>query len=30
MIGIIEGIANVIILEFISRTNNNILEIEKV
>jgi cobalt/nickel transport system permease protein len=30
MIGIIEGIVNVIILEFISRTNNNILEIEKV
>jgi ABC-type Co2+ transport system permease subunit len=30
MIGVIEGIINVVILEFISRTNNNILEIEKV
>lgn len=30
MIGIIEGIINVIILEFISRTNSDILEIEKV
>ena len=30
MIGIIEGIINVIILEFISKTNNTILEIEKV
>lgn len=30
MIGIIEGIINIVILEFISRTNNSILEIEKV
>ena len=30
MIGVIEGIVNVIILEFISRTNPTILEIEKV
>ncbi len=30
MISIIEGIVNIIILEFISRTNNSILELEKV
>ena len=30
MIGIIEGVANILILEFISKTNNSILEIEKV
>ncbi len=30
MIGIIEGIINIVILEFISRTNNSILEIEKI
>lgn len=30
MIGVIEGIINVIIIEFLSRTNNTILEIEKV
>jgi cobalt/nickel transport system permease protein len=30
MVGVIEGIINIVILEFISRTNNSILEIEKV
>lgn len=30
MVGIIEGIINIVMLEFISRTNNSILEIEKV
>lgn len=30
MVGIIEGIINIIILEFISKTNSSILEIEKV
>lgn len=30
MIGVMEGIINIIILEFISRTKNDILEIEKV
>jgi len=30
MIGVIEGIVNIIILEFISKTNNSILELEKV
>lgn len=30
MVGVIEGILNVLILEFISRTNKSILEIEKV
>ena len=30
MIGIIEGVANILILEFISKANNSILEIEKV
>jgi cobalt/nickel transport system permease protein len=30
MVGVIEGIINIVILEFISRTNNFILEIEKV
>lgn len=30
MIGIIEGIINIVILEFISKTNNSILEIEKI
>lgn len=30
MIGVIEGLLTFVILEFISRTNNNILEIEKV
>lgn len=30
MIGVIEGIMNIVILEFISKTNNSILELEKV
>lgn len=30
MIGVIEGVVNIIILEFISKTNNSILELEKV
>jgi cobalt/nickel transport system permease protein len=30
MIGVMEGIINIVILEFLSRTNNDILELEKV
>ncbi|WP_407394002.1 energy-coupling factor ABC transporter permease [Methanobrevibacter sp.] len=30
MIGVIEGIINIMVLEFLSRTNNSILEIEKI
>ncbi len=30
MVGVIEGIINIVMLEFISRTNNSILEIENI